>query len=54
MDFRSRLVRERINQRFDSTIGNRVNSRNTPIIVIMQCLHPNDHSEYMIDIEPQE
>lgn len=40
-------MREKVNQRFDSTIRNRVNSRNTPIIVIMQRLHPNDLAGYL-------
>lgn len=40
-------IREKINQRFDSTIRNRVNSRNTPIVVIMQRLHPRDLSGYL-------
>lgn len=40
-------VREKVNSRFDSTIRNRVNSRNTPIIVIMQRLHPNDLCGYL-------
>lgn len=40
-------VREKVNSRFDSTIRNRVNSRNTPIIVIGQRLHPNDLPGYL-------
>jgi hypothetical protein len=40
-------IREKVNSRFDSTIRNRVNSRNTPIIVIMQRLHPNDLIGYL-------
>lgn len=50
--------RERINQRFNSTIRNRVNSRNTPIIIIMQRLHENDlcgfimaQEEYTYDLQ---
>lgn len=39
--------REKVNSRFDSTIRNRANSRDTPIIVIMQRLHPNDLSGYL-------
>lgn len=46
--------RERVNNRFDTTIRNRVNSRNTPIIVIGQRVHPDDLSGYLIDIEPGE
>lgn len=45
-------VRDRVNNRFDSTIRNRVNSRNTPIIVIMQRLHPMDLSGYLQAVEP--
>lgn len=47
-------IRERINQRFDSTIRNRVNSRNTPIIIIMQRLHEKDLCGYLMDQEPGE
>jgi hypothetical protein len=46
-DADSDVIRERVNQRFDSTIRNRVNSRNTPIIVIMQRLHPEDLAGYL-------
>lgn len=40
-------IREKVNTRFDSTVRNRVNSRNTPIIIIMQRLHPNDLAGYL-------
>lgn len=53
-DAESDVVRERINQRFESTIRNRVNSRNTPIIIIMQRLHPHDLSGYLMEVEPDE
>lgn len=53
-DAESDLVRERINTRFDSTIRNRVNSRNTPIIIIMQRLHENDLCGHLLSIEPEE
>ena len=52
-DADSELRRERINQRFDSTISNRVNSRNTPIIIIMQRLHEHDLCGYLIENEPE-
>jgi hypothetical protein len=39
--------REKVNMKFDSTIRNRVNSRDTPIIVIMQRLHPMDLAGYL-------
>ena len=41
-DAESSTIRDRVNNRYDTTIKNRVNSRNTPIIIIMQRLHPND------------
>jgi predicted phage terminase large subunit-like protein len=50
----SELVRERINNRFDSTIRSRVNSRNTPIIIIMQRLHEHDLCGYLLEQEPDE
>lgn len=53
-DSESDTKRERINERFDSTIRNRVNSRNTPIIIIMQRVHPNDLTGYLKEIEPDE
>ena len=46
-DADSETFREKVNSRFDSTIRNRVNSRNTPIIVIMQRLHPRDLAGYL-------
>lgn len=51
-DAESDLKRERVNQRFESTIRNRVNSRKTPIIVIMQRIHTNDLCGYLQAIEP--
>ena len=53
-DAESDIVRERINTRFESTIRNRVNSRNTPIIIIMQRLHEQDLCGYLLDKEPEE
>lgn len=44
-------LREKVNLRFESTIRNRVNSRNTPIIIIMQRLHENDLCGYLMGIE---
>lgn len=41
-DALSALVRAKVNQKFDTTIRNRVNSRNTPIIIIMQRLNEDD------------
>lgn len=53
-DAESDIVRERINQRFENTIRNRVNSRNTPIIIIMQRLHEHDLCGYLMEKEPDE
>lgn len=53
-DAESDVVRERINQRFENTIRNRVNSRNTPIIIIMQRLHEHDLCGYLLEKEPEE
>lgn len=53
-DALSDVVRERVNRRFETTIRNRVNSRNTPIIIIMQRLHERDLCGYLQDIEPDE
>lgn len=50
-DADSEIARERVNSRFDSTISNRVNSRNTPIILIMQRLHERDLSGYLLQEE---
>lgn len=53
-DALSDLVRERVNRRFETTIRNRVNSRRTPIVIIMQRLHENDLAGYLQTIEPDE
>lgn len=53
-DALSDVVRESINRRFETTIRNRVNSRKTPIIIIMQRLHEHDLCGYLMDIEPDE
>jgi predicted phage terminase large subunit-like protein len=53
-DADSDIVRERINLRFENTIRNRTNSRNTPIIIIMQRLHEHDLCGYLTEIEPDE
>lgn len=53
-DALSDVAREKVNRRFETTIRNRVNSRNTPIIIIMQRLHENDLSGYLIGLEPDE
>lgn len=53
-DARSSLLREKVNQKFETTIRNRVNSRNTPIVIIMQRLDENDLCGYLMDLEPEE
>jgi hypothetical protein len=51
-DAYSDAVRYRINERFETTIRNRVNSRRTPIIVIQQRVHEEDLSGYLMKVEP--
>lgn len=53
-DADSETKRERVNQRFETTIRSRTNSRNTPIIVIGQRLHENDLIGYLKANEPDE
>ena len=47
-DALSPVIRDKVNQKFDTTIKNRVNSRNTPIIIIMQRLHEEDLCGYLL------
>lgn len=51
-DALSDTIREKVNQKFETTIRNRVNSRNTPIIIIMQRLHEHDLCGYLKELEP--
>ena len=51
-DAMSATIRDKVNSKFDTTIRNRVNSRNTPIIIIMQRLHENDLCGYLMNKEP--
>ena len=53
-DALSDVIRERVNRRFETTIRNRVNSRHTPIIIIMQRLHERDLCGYLMGIEPDD
>lgn len=53
-DALSDVVRETVNRRFETTIRNRVNSRKTPIIIVMQRLHEHDLCGYLQEIEPNE
>ena len=50
----SKIEREKVNRRFETTIRNRLNSRNTPIIIIMQRLHEHDLCGYLQEIEPDD
>lgn len=45
----SEVKRKAVNERYNNTIRSRVNSRETPIIVIMQRLHEEDLSGYLLD-----
>ena len=53
-DARSDLVREKVNQKFETTIRNRVNSRRTPIVIIMQRLDEHDLCGYLQELEPEQ
>jgi predicted phage terminase large subunit-like protein len=53
-DANSDTIRDKINNKFETTIRNRTNSRNTPIIVVMQRLNQMDLCGYLIDAEPEE
>lgn len=53
-DAHSSTIRDRVNNRFDTTIRSRVNSRNTPIIIIMQRLNMDDLCGFLLDKEPDE
>lgn len=48
-DADSELLRNRVNERYDSTISNRVNSPKTPIIIFQQRTHEYDLSGYLIE-----
>lgn len=50
-DAYSSTKREKINHRWETTIKNRVNSRNTPIVVMGQRTHPNDISGYLMSTD---
>jgi len=53
-DALSPVIREKVNNKFDTTIRNRVNSRNTPIIIIMQRVHEEDLCGFLLKNEPGE
>lgn len=45
----SNTIRGRINRRFNNTIASRLNSPDTPVIVIMQRLHEDDMTGYLLN-----
>ena len=45
----SEVKRKAVNERYNNTIRSRVNDRNTPIIVIMQRLHEEDMSGFLLN-----
>ena len=45
----SEVKRKAINDRYNNTIRSRVNNRNVPIIVIMQRLHEDDMSGFLLN-----
>ena len=47
-DARSDLERTKVNERLNNTIKSRRNSRKTPIVIIMQRLHEDDMSGYVL------
>lgn len=48
-DAHSEVKRKSVNERYNGTIRSRVNDRNTPIIVIMQRLHEDDMSGFLLN-----
>lgn len=48
-DAESDLARRKVNERYESTLKNRVNSKNTPIVIIMQRLHEEDLCGHLIE-----
>lgn len=53
-DANSELKRIGINNRWDTTIKSRVNSRKTPVIVMGQRVHDNDFCAHLMESEPGE
>lgn len=53
-DATNEKVRDKVNHKFESTIRNRVNSRRTPIIIVMQRLDEEDLCGYLQKLEPDE
>lgn len=53
-DATNEKVRDKVNHKFETTIRNRVNSRKTPIIIVMQRLDENDLCGYLQKLEPDD
>ena len=53
-DALSPTIRDKVNNKFETTIRSRVNSRNTPIVIIMQRLHEDDLCGFLLRQEPDE
>lgn len=53
-DATNEKVRDKVNHKFETTIRNRVNSRKTPIIIVMQRLDEEDLCGYLQKLEPDE
>lgn len=53
-DALSPVIRNKVNNKFDTTIRNRVNSRNTPIVIIGQRVHEEDLCGFLLNQEPGE
>jgi len=52
-DALSEIKRRRVNNQFDSTIRNRVNSKRTPIVIIGQRVHEDDLTGHLLKTEPE-
>lgn len=53
-DALSPTIRDKVNNKFETTIRSRVNSRNTPIVIIMQRLHEDDLCGFLLRQELDE
>ena len=53
-DALSPLIRNKVNNKFETTIRSRVNSRNTPIVIIMQRVHEEDLCGFLLRQEPDD
>jgi len=48
----SETKRNAVNQRFDTTFRSRINSKRTPFIIVMQRVHEDDLTGYLVKKEP--